>query len=249
MTNIGVFDSGLGGLSVLNKLVKSHKANYFYLGDNKRVPYGSKSKEEIIRYSNEIVKFLEKFKIDFYVVACNTISVNSLDFLRENFGKKFISITEMGIKSALEEEGDAYLLATKATVETHVYKKKIEEKSDKIVTEVKAPLLVDLIENGQISGIDIDKAIIEYLKIANKEKIKNIILGCTHYPIIEKQIEKNLTYDANIIDPAIYLCENLNFKENEKTEVKVFMTDVNPITQKMTNRIMGKDVNIIKAIL
>lgn len=249
MTNIGVFDSGLGGLSVLNKLVKSHKANYFYLGDNKRVPYGSKSKDEIIRYSNEIVKFLEKFDIDFYVVACNTISVNSLNFLRENFNKKFISITEMGIKSVLEEEGDVYLLATKATVNTHVYKEKIEKQSNKTVTEVMAPRLVDLIEEGDTSGPNLDKNIKGYLKIANNKKIKNIILGCTHYPIIEKEIEKNLTYDANIIDPSIYLCKKLIFKENENTKVKIFMTDINPITQEMTNKIMGKNINISKAIL
>ena len=81
MTRIGVFDSGLGGLALLKKLADSHKAQYFYLGDNKRVPYGAKSKEEIAQYSVEIVRFLEKFDIDFYVIACNTISVNAIDCL------------------------------------------------------------------------------------------------------------------------------------------------------------------------
>src|SRR5699024_10587854 len=101
----------------------------------------------------------------------------------------------------------------------------------------------------ETSGPKLEKTIKEYLKVANNKKIKNIILGCTHYPIIEKEIEKNLTYDANIIDPSIYLCKKLIFKENENTKVKIFMTDINPITQEMTNKIMGKNINISKAIL
>lgn len=249
MTNIGVFDSGLGGLTVLKRLIKDHKANYFYVGDNKRIPYGAKTKEEIVKFSKEIVKFLEKFDIDFYVIACNTISANAKEELEESFKKEFVSIVQMGIQSALEKDGDIYLLATNATVDTHIYKKEIEAKSLKNVTEIKAPKLVDLLEKAITKGEMIDKALREYLEIANKNKIENIILGCTHYPIIKDEIEKNLSYNANIINPAEYLSKNLKIKEKNETSLRVFMTDVNPITQKMTNFIMNDDIRIEKAIL
>lgn len=249
MTRIGVFDSGLGGLALLKKLSDSHKAQYFYLGDNKRVPYGAKSKEEIAQYSVEIVRFLEKFDIDFYVIACNTISVNAIDCLEKTFDKKFITVTEMGIRAADEKEGDFLLLATKATVDTHVYKEKIEKISEKKVTEVSAPVLVDLIEKGEIDSREMAEAIKGYLKKANDEKIENIILGCTHYPIIKERIEENLSYPATIIDPADYLCENLSFEEDEQSQVQIFMTHINPISQKMASMIMGRDVEIKEAIL
>lgn len=249
MTKIGVFDSGLGGLTVLSKLVKCHKAQYFYLGDNKRVPYGDRSKDEIIEYSKEIVEFLETFDIDFYLVACNTISVNAIDVLRENYSKEFISITEMGIKSALENEGDVLVLATKATILTHVYKDQIEKRSDKKVLEVPAPILVGLIEKGIREGADLDNALDTYLKEANENEISNILLGCTHYPIIENSIENRLTYEANIIDPADFLCENMTFKEDDKASFEIYMTNPNPINQKMASMIMGEDIKIKKADL
>lgn len=249
MTKIGVFDSGLGGLAVLNKLVKNHKAQYFYLGDNKRVPYGKRTREEIIKYSKEIVSFLEKFDIDFYIIACNTISANAIDALKESFDKEFISVTKMGIESTLEHEGDVLLLATNSTVNSHVYKKEIEKRSDKKVTEVGAPILVDLIEKGLSQEMDLELALKAYLKDANENKIENVILGCTHYPIIKNQIKENLTYAANIIDPADYLCDHLSFKEDDCSQVHIYMTNINPITQNMANAIMGKDVEIKEAKL
>lgn len=244
MTNIGVFDSGLGGLAVLKELIKNHKANYFFLGDNKRVPYGPRDKSEIKKFSNEIVNYLEKFDIDFFVVACNTMSVNALDDLRKNFKQDFVSVTEMGIESALENDGDYLVLATEATVKSNFYKNELEKYSKNKVYQVACKSLVDYIENGETSGEEIEKSLQNYLEIANEKKIKNIILACTHYPIIEDLIRKNLTYDANIIDPAVYLTNNLNFVENEKTNIEIYMTKESPISQKMANMILNENVEI-----
>ena len=97
MTNIGVFDSGLGGIAVLNELAKKNDANFYYLGDNLRVPYGNRPKEEIKKFAIELVTFLERFNIDFYIIACNTISVTCKDYLLEHFKKKFIAITDMAL--------------------------------------------------------------------------------------------------------------------------------------------------------
>lgn len=247
MTNIGVFDSGLGGLTVLKELSKKHKANYFYLGDNKNVPYGDKSSQEIINLSKNIVKFLLKKDIDFFVVACNTVSVLAIDELRKTFDKKFISITDEAVKEVLNKKGGVFVMATKATCLKHGYKEKIQSLSDKKVYEQACPSLVSFIENGEVCGKNLENDLKKYLSIANEKKIENIILGCTHYPIIEKEIKKNLTYDANIIDPAKVLARDIVFDEDENLNIEIYMTDVNEISQKMTNIIMGREIKIKKA--
>lgn len=106
--------------------------------------------------------------------------------LREEFDKKFISITDEGIKEALNKNGDVFVMATKATCKNHAYKKIIEGRSSKKVYEESCPKLVDYIEEGILSGEKIDSQLKDYLTIANEKKIENIILGCTHYPIIKK---------------------------------------------------------------
>ena len=247
MTNIGVFDSGLGGLTVLKELSKKHKANYFYLGDNKNVPYGDKSSGEIIDLSKNIVKFLLKKDIDFFVVACNTISVVAIDELRKTCDKKFISITDQGVEELIKKDGDVFVMATRATCLKHGYKEKISKLSDKKVFEQACPSLVSFIEQGIVNGRELNSDLKEYLAFANQKKIKNIILGCTHYPIIEKEIKKNLTYEANIIDPAKVLARDIVFDEDENLNIEIYMTNVNEISQKMTNIIMGKDFKVKSA--
>lgn len=247
MTNIGVFDSGLGGLTVLRELVKNHKANYFYLGDNKNVPYGNKSKEEIENLSYRIVEFLLKKDIDFFIIACNTISVTAFAYLNELFDKKFIPITKPAISEVLKMNGDVFVMATKATSSMHYYKNQIEQKSNKRVEEIACPSLVDFIEKGYISGKKLDYDLKRYLKKANEDKISNIILGCTHYPIIESEIKKNLFYKANIIDPAKILNKDIDFEENDKTSIKIYMTKPNKLTQELAKKIMGIDIIIEKA--
>lgn len=249
MTNIGIFDSGLGGLTVLRRLVKNHKANYFYLGDNKNVPYGNKSVEDIKKLSKNIVEFLEKKDIDFYIIACNTISVTAKDYLKEKFDKSFISITDEAIREALSKKGDIFVMATKATCQSHYYKENIGKNSNKLVYEKPCIKLVNLIESAYIKGERLDEALKEYLELANKEKIENIILACTHYPIIESEIEKNLVYPANIIDPAKVLNENISFDENEKRNIEIYMTDKNKKTESMVKNIMDMDIEIKKASL
>lgn len=247
MTNIGVFDSGLGGLTVLRELVKEKKANYYYLGDNKNVPYGNRDIDEIKNLAKNIVEFLNQKDIDLFVIACNTISVTALDYLKETFNQKFISISEVGVKEALKKDGDIFVMATKATCEKHFYKNEIEKNSEKEVYEKACKNLVDYIESGNIRGEDLQKDLRKYLSKANEKKFANIILACTHYPIIEDSIRKNLSYKANIINPAVALSKNISFKENESTKIEIYMTDKNDISQKMTSKIMNMDIKIKEA--
>lgn len=246
MTNIGVFDSGLGGLTVLRELVRNKKANYFYLGDSLRAPYGSRSKEEILEFSDQIVTFLKDYNIDQYIIACNTISTLATEYLEEKYQKPFYPITKAGIENALLYKGDFLVLGTQTTVDSHFYKNNIESNSTSKVYEIAAPRLVKLIEDGKISGPDIDRELSDYLKIANEKKIPNIILGCTHFPIISQAINKNLNYEANIINPARNIANKINFKENEKTSVDVFMTETNEENDKLIENILDWDYKFYK---
>lgn len=243
MTNIGIFDSGLGGVAVLNELSKKTNANFYYLGDNLRVPYGNRSKSEITSFSTDIVNFLEKFDIDFYIIACNTISVTCKDYLRDRFNKDFIAITDMAVEAAIGFDGDFLALATKATIESHFYKNTIEDLKDAKVYEQKALKLVDLIEGGILEGDVIDHALDEYLSLANEKEIPNIILACTHYPIIKDEIKKRLNYDANIIDPAVYLADNLKTADSQK-RVNIFMSKESSETTDLIEKIMDTDYKL-----
>ena len=242
MTNIGVFDSGLGGLTVLQKLIKTNKANYYYFGDSLRAPYGNRDKAEIIKFAEEIVDFLQGFDIDYYIIACNTISALASKHLSDKYKKKFYPITDAGIEATKLYDGDFLVLGTKATINSHFYKNNIQNNSK--VYEVAGIKLVDYIENGKISGYELDKALGQYLEIANKEKIENIILACTHYPIITEAIRKNLTYQANIIDPADYL--KLDLPENEDSSVNIFMSKIDPSTEKIIKNLIYCDYNLVE---
>lgn len=242
MTNIGVFDSGLGGLTVLQKLIKTNKANYYYFGDSLRAPYGNRDKTEIIKFAEEIVDFLEDFDIDYYIIACNTISVLASKDLCDKYKKKFYPITDAGIEATKSFDGDFLVLGTKATINSHFYKNNIQNNSK--VYEVAGIKLVDYIENGKTSGDELDKSLEEYLEIANKEKIENIVLACTHYPIITDAIRKNLTYQANIIDPADYL--KLDLPKNDESSVNIYMSKIDPNTEKIIKNLIDCDYNLVE---
>lgn len=243
MTNIGIFDSGLGGVAVLNELAKKNKANYFYLGDNLRVPYGNRSKTEITSFATDIVNYLESYDIDYYIIACNTISVTCKDYLREKFKKEFITIADMAIEAASGFEGDYLTLATKATIDSHYYKKALEARKDCKVYESKAIDLVNLIESGILEGATLNDSLDEYLSIANEKKIPNIILACTHYPIIKDRIKERLNYEANIIDPALYLAEKI-VTEDAQNRVNIFMTKKSDETRDLIDKIMDVDYKL-----
>lgn len=237
MTRIGVFDSGLGGLTVLRELAKTNKSQYFYFGDSLRVPYGGRSEEELRRFSADIVDFLEKFDIDYYVIACNTLSVTVTDFLREKYDKKFIPITELALKASEKYQGKFLVLGTETTINSHFYKKNLEKNPRNIVYEVAASKLVDLIEADKKDDKKLNEHIDSYIKIANDKKIENILLACTHYPIIRENIERRLDYKANIIDPAIFLSQSL-VSASDDLDINIFMSKKTPATENLIPKLI-----------
>lgn len=237
MTRIGVFDSGLGGLTVLRELAKTNKSQYFYFGDSLRVPYGGRSREELRSFSVDIVDYLEKFDIDYYVIACNTLSVTVTDFLREKYKKKFIPITDLALRACEKYQGDFLVLGTETTINSHFYKENLEENLNTSVYEVAASKLVDLIEDDKKDDEKLNEYIDSYIKIANEKKIENILLACTHYPIIRDKIEARLNYEANIIDPAIFLSESLE-SASDNLDINIFMSKKTPATENLIPKLI-----------
>ena len=235
--SIGVFDSGIGGLTVLKEIRKVlPNEKIFYFGDTARVPYGEKTKELITRYSKEIVEFLLDKEVSAIVVACNTATALALEELRKTFKIPIIGVIKAGAKTAINttKSGNIGVIGTKATVNSKRYEEEIKKLSENVKVIAKAcPLFVPAVEEGILDGKLVDQIIKTYLDDFEKE-IDTLILGCTHYPLLKSAIGKIYT-NLNIVDPAretaLDLKEILEEKDllkNDATknrEVKYYVTD------------------------
>ena len=235
--SIGIFDSGVGGLTVL-KEVRNVLPNekIIYLGDTARVPYGEKTQDLIIRYSKQIVDFLIEKKVDTIVVACNTATSLALEELNKTFKTPIIGVIEAGVRTALytTKNNKIGVIGTKATINSQKYETEIKKRNHEIEVYSKScPLFVPAIEEGIIKGKLINQMVQMYLDDF-KDKIDSLILGCTHYPLLKETIS-NIYPNIKIVDPAketaqdlkeILIKKNLLKNDAEKGhEVEYFVTD------------------------
>jgi len=189
---IGIFDSGIGGLTVARSIRKALPGeNMIYFGDTARVPYGNKSRDTIIRFACEIVKFLVKKKVKMIVIACNTASSFSLNAIKKIYSGPVIGVISPGVKEAIDvsENGRIGVIGTNSTINSRSYNKEIAKYGPDIkFFSESCPLFVPLVEN-KFSNDDIAYDVAErYLKELKKKHIDTLILGCTHYPILKKVI-------------------------------------------------------------
>lgn len=206
---IGIFDSGLGGLTVLEQVYKKlPNESIIYFGDTARLPYGTKSKHAVQKFSLQIVRFLLKFKIKMILVACNTSSAQALPFLKEKFPKiPIIGVINPGVKYALEGKHGRKIgiIGTEGTIRSQVYTKLIKKHDKKInVYSQSCPLFVPLVEEGWFDNhLNTVKEIAnEYLVPLRKNRINTLILGCTHYPLLKKIIQSVIGKNVTIVDSA-----------------------------------------------
>lgn len=189
---IGVFDSGVGGLTVVREITRQlPEENIVYFGDTARVPYGSKSKENIIRFSEQIIRFLLTKDVKAIVIACNTASALALDAVRDEFDVPLLGVVVPGARAAVEatHNGKIGVIGTDATVHSHVYTKEIQKmKSDVTVQEKACPLFVPLVEEGFKDHAVTGEIIDHYLSSMRGSEIDTMILGCTHYPLLRSRI-------------------------------------------------------------
>ncbi|MFA6281686.1 MAG: glutamate racemase [Candidatus Omnitrophota bacterium] len=193
---IGIFDSGVGGLTVLKEMERIlPNEDIIYFGDTARVPYGNKSKSTIIKFSTENILFLLKKNVKIVVVACNTASSLALDYLKDIFSVPIIGVIEAGAAKALElsESKKIAVIGTRSTIASGSYERAMKKIDKRVKVYSKAcPLFVPLVEEGVLSGKTVSGVIEMYLKNFKNMDTDVIILGCTHYPLLKFQIERYL---------------------------------------------------------
>lgn len=201
---IGVFDSGIGGLTVLKAIhQRAPEETLIYLGDTARVPYGSKSKETVLRYSRNNVTFLRELGVKMVVIACNTASAYALPELVAENTIPIIGVVEGGVDAAVAHtKGVIGVIGTEATVNSGAYSKAIKSRRPEArVISVACPMFVPLVEEGWTQG-DISTAIVRAYLDRFKGQVDTLVLGCTHYPLLKEPIALALGPSIALIDSA-----------------------------------------------
>ncbi len=234
---IAVFDSGVGGLTVLKELLKLLPNEYFiYLGDTARTPYGTRSPEKIKGFAVENIIFLAQFSPKLIVVACNTVSSTALDYLRSLFAVPIIGVIKPGAKTAVKvtKNNKIGVIGTTATITSSAYANQIKALSPEAeVYGVACPLFVPLAEQGFLTGKIPNLIAKEYLSELKRKGIDTLLLGCTHYPMLLEPIRKVMGKKVSIVDSAKSTAEEVKFflsadalyNENEHGELKFLVTD------------------------
>jgi glutamate racemase len=251
---IGVFDSGIGGLTVVKELLKIMPfEDIVYFGDTARLPYGSKSNKLITRYSVENSIFLNSKNVKMIVIACNTASAASADYLRSFIKLPVIGVIECGALGAvrLTRNKRVGVIGTKSTINSGAYSKTINNFDPEIkVFEVPTPLLVHLVEEKWTEK-DITKAILEeYLNPLLENDIDTLILGCTHYPLLKEQIHA-IADKISLVDSSQEIAllalntlkiQNILSTKKEPGATHVFLSDIHPEFSTWSKEFLGKEI-------
>lgn len=255
---IGVFDSGIGGLTVVKRLMSVlPKESIVYFGDTARVPYGSKSNETVIEYSIQNTKFLLQKGVKAIVVACNTASSIALNELRKNFDVPIIGMIIPGAQTAVEETRNRKIgvIGTRATISNKAYSKAIKEINSEIeVFEKACPLFVPLAEEGWIHHKATYEIAEEYLKELREKSIDTLVLGCTHYPILSDVIQDVIGKNVKLIDSGIASSEavkdelqrfGLETNSAIPGNASFYVSDIPTTFKEVAELFLGKEINEI----
>ena len=255
---IGIFDSGVGGLTVasaINTILPNE--NMIYFGDTAHLPYGDKSMESIQYYSKKIASFLLEKNCKVVLIACNTASAHALDAVQTHVGDKIkvFNVIDPVVEliTSSRKHQKIGVIGTKGTISSGTYMRKIlEQKPDARVTSLATPLLVPMIEEGFIYD-DISNAIIRsYLSNEQLAGIDSLILGCTHYPIIKNQIRKYYNFNVKVVDSGqivatklkAYLHESNLLNDVSKSNHQFFVSDYTDLFEKISEMFFEDRVNL-----
>jgi len=230
---IGVFDSGAGGLSVVKSLIKS---KYFdeiiYYGDTARVPYGTKDKNTIIRYSLEALEFFNNFDIDLLITACNTVSAYALEDMNQQSNYPVIGVIKSGVMAVerhnIKKDDSILIIATRATVASNKYQDALRDLGYNNITAIQTGLFVPMVEEGIFSGEILDATMQYYFRDISTPSA--LILGCTHFPLISNSLNNYFKNFPTLIHSgeAIVNYLEINYSLEEKqdeTKLKIFASD------------------------
>ncbi len=251
---IGVFDSGIGGLTVLKALAEAMPGESFvYFGDTARVPYGTKSEPVIKQFSLQNSLFLLKHEVKYIVVACNSASAVALDFLQKRLSLPVMGVIEPGVKAALQvyRERPVGVIGTGATIKSGAYQRELRKlKPGIMVAAAACPLFVPLAEEGLTEG-DIPRRVAEhYLAPLKAENVATLILGCTHYPLLKPVIADFMGADTAIIDSAVSTAEYVKaelavrglIEHSGGGEIKFFASDISAEFSEVSRRFFGGEL-------
>lgn len=228
---LGVFDSGIGGLTVVRALRAAFPLrDILYVGDTARVPYGNKSPEAVLNYSREIVDFLEQKGAERIVAACNTASALAVESLAKTRRIPLHGMIESGVAAALEAGEDPIgVIGTPATIASGAYQKALVKVRPGVRVVAQAtPLFVPLVEEGWLEGEVTEKIARQYLEPFRYGKIRVLVLACTHYPLLKGVLRKVLGPGVKLVDSSEACAKSLWPSEHsriEKGELKIFLTD------------------------
>ena len=203
---IGVFDSGVGGLTVAREIMRQMpEERIVYFGDTARVPYGSKSQDTIIRYSRQIIRFLMTKHVKAIVIACNTASAYALATVEKEFDVPIIGVIRAGARTAVQvtRNGKIGVIATEGTIGSGIYTQEIKKlRPDIEVTGKPCPLFVPLVEEGLLHDSVTDEIASRYLSSLKSRFVDTLVLGCTHYPLIRSTLGRLMGNDVTLVNPA-----------------------------------------------
>ncbi|PCI25342.1 glutamate racemase [Candidatus Peregrinibacteria bacterium] len=259
---IGIFDSGLGGLSFVTELEKTlPQYSFSYIGDHLRVPYGGRSKEAIQTFTEQGVQKLWKLGAKIIIIACNTASAEALRYIQQKYpDKKVLGILIPAVEQALETPGHIGVIATRATVSIGAYPREIEKRDPgRKVFQQEAPLLVPFIEEGMGKSPECRRLMRRYLRSLKNAGIQTLVLGCTHYPLIEEVFRHHVGARIKIINSGKAAAEKLKIyfenhpeieKNLEKSGEKNFYTTDKPENfEKQMKRFYSGDIRVQKICL
>lgn len=245
---IAFFDSGVGGLTVFEKVKKIlPQENYLYFGDTKNMPYGEKTVEELVEFADKILKFFEKQHAKAVVIACNTSSAIAYEKLKDNYNFKIYPIIQsVSSKLAKLDVKKLCVIATPATIKSHMYSKEIAKYNPNMqVIEISAPNWVRIVEEHKINQVHSIEQVKEILEIAQSHSPDRIVLACTHYPYLMNVLKKFMPEDI-FIDPSIYFAQiikndlEVNGLLNNKFEYEKFFVSAEPENFKIASELFYK---------
>jgi glutamate racemase len=259
---IGVFDSGVGGLTVFHALERALPAeSMIYLGDTARVPYGTKSAETVIRYTLEAARFMLRQQVKMVVVACNTASSVAIEAMEKETQLPVVGVIEPGARRAVERSpaGRIGVIGTRATVASGAYKRAIQElRPDAEVLSQACPLFVPLAEEGWTDG-DITQRVAEsYLEPFKRAEVDALVLGCTHYPLLRGVIGEVMGREVVLVDSAESVAREVGRKlhdepalagpgdDHGRGEHHFYVTDAPEPFQVVAERFLGRPIRCLE---
>jgi glutamate racemase len=258
---IGVFDSGIGGLTVVRELARQlpHES-IIYFGDTARVPYGPKSPETVIRYSREITSFLRDQGVKAVVVACNTATAHALPTLREEYDLPIIGVIEPGSRAAARatRSGNVGVIGTHGTINSRAYERAIvAELPTATITARACPLFVPLVEEGWLESDATHLIATEYLGDFVRARIDTLVLGCTHYPLLKRAIGEVVGRQVRLIDSAeetaaetglTLRAQSLAEEDGAEPSYRFIASDVPDQFLRVGQRFLGKAIDRVETV-